>query len=95
MAPQHFSAAVDVQHVLQRQRLEIQPVAGVVVRADRLGVAVHHDRLEPGFAQRKRGVHAAVVELDPLADPVRTAAQNHDLAADRPAGSRRRSPYVE
>ena len=31
-------------------------------------------------AQGERGVHAAVVELDALADPVGAAAENHDLA---------------
>src|SRR5207249_11652198 len=42
-------------------------------------------RLEPVLAQRERGVDAAVVELDPLADPVRPRAEDHDL---RPAAPR-------
>ena len=34
----------DLEHVLERQRLEVEPVGGVVVGRDRLGVAVDHDR---------------------------------------------------
>ena len=71
----------DVQHVLERQRLEVQPVGGVVVGADRLRVAVDHDRLVAQVAQREAGMDAAVVELDALADAVRPAAQD-----DRPCG---------
>jgi hypothetical protein len=61
----------DVLHVLERQRLEVEPVAGVVVGGDGLRVAVHHHRLVSGLAQSEAGVHAAVVELDALADAVR------------------------
>ena len=71
----------DVQHVLERQRLEVQLVRRVVVGRDRLRVAVDHDRLVARLAQGERGVHAAVVELDPLADAVGTAAEDHDLLA--------------
>ena len=61
----------DLEHVLEGERLEVEPVAGVVVGGDRLRVAVDHDGLEPGLPQREAGVHAAVVELDALADAVR------------------------
>ncbi len=71
----------DLEHVLERQRFEIEAIRRVVVGRDRLRVAVDHDGLEPVFTQRQRGVHAAVVELDALADAVRTAAEDHDLAA--------------
>ena len=71
----------DLQHVLQRQRLEVQPVAGVVVGGDGLGVAVDHDGLEPVLAQCERRMHAAVVEFDALPDAVRPAAQHDDLLA--------------
>ena len=64
------------EHVLQRQRLEVQPVRGVVVGGDRLRVAVDHDRVAARRADGHRGVHAAVVELDALADPVRARAQD-------------------
>jgi hypothetical protein len=70
----------DLQHVLERQRLEIEAVGGVVVGRDGLRVAVDHDGLEAVLAQRERRVHAAVVELDALADAVGPAAQHHDLA---------------
>ena len=53
-------------------------VAGVVVGADGLGVRVDHDRLDAHLAQGEAGVAAAVVELDPLADAVRPAAEDHD-----------------
>ena len=69
------------QNVFERQRLEVQPVGGVVIGRDRLRVAVHHDRLESVFAQRKRSVAAAIVELDSLPDAVRAAAQDDDLGS--------------
>ncbi len=71
----------DVQHVLGGQRLEVQPVGGVVVGADRLGVAVDHDGLVALLAEGQGGVDAAVVELDALSDAVRAAAEDHDLLA--------------
>ena len=68
-----------LEHVLQGQRLEVQPAGGVVVGGDGLRVAVDHDRLVAGLGQRERGVHAGVVELDALPDPVRPAAQDDHL----------------
>ena len=73
----------DRRDVLERQRLEVETVDGVVVGRDRFGVAVDHDGLEPLFAQGEGGVTAAVVELDPLADAVRPAAEDHDLLPRR------------
>ena len=70
---------VDLEDVLEGQRLEVQPVGGVVVGRHRLGVAVDHHGLEPGLAQRGRGVHAAVVELDALTDAVRARAEDQHL----------------
>jgi hypothetical protein len=82
--PDQFAAraldVADLEHVLDRQGLEIQPVGGVVVGGDRLRIAVDHDRLHPELGEREGGVAAAVVELDPLPDPVRTAAQDDGLA---------------
>jgi hypothetical protein len=89
--------AQDLQHVLRRQRLEIEPVGGVVVGRDGLGVAVDHDRFVAGIGQREGGVAAAIVELDALADAVGTAAEDDDLLAcprpwpRRPARPRRAS----
>ena len=42
----------DLEHVLGRQRLEIEAVGRVVVGRHRLRVAVDHDRLEPGLVER-------------------------------------------
>ena len=66
----------DRGHVLERQRLEVQPVGGVVVGGDRLRVAVDHHRVAAQLAHGLGGVHAAVVELDPLADPVGARAED-------------------
>ena len=75
--------AQDLQHILRRQRLEIEAVRGVVVGRHGLGVAVDHDRLVAGVAQREGGVAAAIVELDALADAVRPAAEDDDFLARR------------
>ena len=78
----------DLEHVLERQRLEVQLVGDVEVGRDRLGVRVDHDRLVPLLAQRQRGAHAAVVELDALPDAVRPAAEDDDRLAGRSAAPR-------
>ena len=75
----------DLEHVLARERLEVQPVGRVVVGRHRLGVAVDHDRLVAVLAQRLHGVDAAVVELDALADAVGPAAEDDDLLLARRA----------
>ena len=69
----------DLQHVLGRQRLEIQAVGGVVVGRHRFRVAVDHDGFIAGVVQREAGMTAAIVEFDALADPVRPAAEDDDL----------------
>ena len=66
----------DLEHVLEGQRLEVEPVGGVVVGRDGLGVAVDHHGLVAGLGQRHRGVHARVVELDALPDPVGAGAED-------------------
>ena len=70
-----------VEHILEGEGLEVETVARVVVRRDRLGVAVDHDRLVAGVVKGEAGVHTAVVELDALADAVRPRAEDDDLAA--------------
>ena len=72
-------AVVDLHHVFERERFEVEAVGCIVVRRDRLRVRVHHDDLEAPLPQRERGVAAAVVELDALADAVGAAAEHHDL----------------
>ena len=72
---------VDLHDVLERERLEVQPIRRVVVRRDGLRVAVDHDGLVPGLGQGQRGVHARVVELDALTDPVGAGPEDDDLLA--------------
>src|SRR5690606_15975703 len=69
----------DLQPVLQGHRLEVQTIGGVIVGGNGFRVAVDHDGLVTVFAHGQRRVHAAVVELDTLADTVRAAAEYHDL----------------
>ena len=69
-----------VEHVFEGQRFEVEAIAGVVIGGHRLRVAVHHHRGQPFVLKGKGGVAAAVVELNALADPVGTAAQDHHLA---------------
>ncbi len=71
----------DLEHVLERHRLEVEAIRGVVVGRHGLWIAVDHDRLVAVLAHGEGSVDAAVVELDALADPVRAAAENHDLLA--------------
>ena len=80
---QRFFLAVDGEDVLKRQRFEVKFVGSVVVCRDGLGVAVDHDGFQTGVADSESGVHATVVELDALADAVRSAAQDHDLVLGR------------
>ena len=47
------------------------------------------------LARGEGGVHAAVVELDALADAVRAAAEDHDLALRRTARTSLSSSQVE
>eukprot|EP01136_Pigoraptor_vietnamica_P010232 Opistho-1_new@47646 len=76
----HFDGE-NFQHVFGRQRLEIEAVGRVIVGRHGFRVAVHHDRFIADLAQREAGMDAAIVELDPLPDPVRPAAQDYDLLA--------------
>ncbi len=76
----HLENAHDV---LEGEGLEVEAVRRVVVGRDRLGVAVDHDGLEPLLPEGEGGVAAAVVELDPLADAVGAAPEDHDLPAAR------------
>ena len=69
----------DVHHVLHRQRLEVEFVAGGVVRRNGLGVVVDDDRLVARGADRPDGVHRRVVELDALSDADRARTQHDDL----------------
>ncbi len=52
ITPSGCSTSITAEHVLERQRLEVQAVGGVVVGGDRLGVAVDHHRVAAGRAHR-------------------------------------------
>ena len=69
----------DVENVLPCKRLKVQPVGSIVICAHGFWIAVHHDGLIAVFLQSERRMDAAVIELDPLSDPVRAAAQHHDF----------------
>ena len=77
----------DVEHVLQRQRLEVEPVGRVEIGADRFGVVVDNDGLVARFPQRPHRMDRAVVELDALPDADGPGAQHQHLG---PCAARRR-----
>ncbi len=81
ITPIGCSRSHDLQHILQRQRLEVQLVGDVEVGGDRFGIRVDHDRLVSALAQRDHGAHAAVVELHALPDPIRAGAEDDDRLA--------------
>ena len=76
----------DIHDVLVGERLKVQAVGRVVVGRNSLGIAVDHDGLEAAGSQRVARVHAAVIELDTLANAVGTGAQNHGLGLVRRRG---------
>ena len=76
--PDWFLLFVDVQYVLERQRLKIKFVRSLVIGRDGLRIGVNHDRLISQLLEGKRSMDAAIIELDALANAIRTAAENHD-----------------
>ena len=72
-----------VLHILRRQRLKIQLVRDVEVRAHGLRIVVDDDRLIARFGKSPGGVDGAVVEFDSLPDADGAASQHqHLLRAD-------------
>ena len=69
----------DFQHVFQGDRLEVQPVGGVVVSGHGLRVAVDHDGFVAVFTHGQGRVNTAVVKLDALPDPVGATTNHYDL----------------
>ena len=69
----------DVQDVFFRQRLKVQPIGGIVIRAHGFRIAIHHDGLNAFVPQRHGCVHTAIVELDALSNSVGTSAQDDYL----------------
>src|SRR5439155_13939396 len=76
----------NVKDIFQRKRLEVKTVRGIVIGRYRFRIAVHHDRLVALFLQGKRCMATAIIELNPLPDPVRTASQDDDLLSIPRAG---------
>ena len=70
-----------IENVLQGERFEVEAVAGVVISGHRFRIAVHHHRGDPLILPCKGGMAAAVVEFDPLPDPVGSTTEDHHLAA--------------
>ena len=82
---ERFLQRHDLEHILQRQRLEIEGVGDVEVGGHRLRIRVHHHRAVAQLSEVQRRAHAAVVELDPLADAVGPAAEDdHGPVAHAP-----------
>ncbi len=75
-----------MDHVFFGQRFEIELVGSVVIRADGFRVTVDHDAFNAFFTKCKRGMDTTVIELNPLADSVGAAAQNHHLFLVRDPG---------
>ncbi len=74
---------VDLEHVFEGERLEVEAVGHVVIGGHGLRVAVDHDGVIV-LAKLLHGVHARVVELDALTDAVRAGAEDdHSLAFAR------------
>ena len=62
----------DLQHVLGRERLEIQAVSGVIVRGDGFGVVVDDDDVVAHGLERPHAVDGRIVKLDALPDADRS-----------------------
>ena len=68
----------DVEYSFERQLLEVEAIAGVVIGRDGLGIVIDHDGAVAGASQRIHCVDGAPVELDRGADPVGTPTQHHE-----------------
>src|SRR6267378_1371333 len=79
-------AALSGKHVLERKRLEVEAVAGIVVGRDRLRIAVDHDGFVAILAQRVAGVAAAIIKFNSLPDAVGTGTEDDDFLLRRGRG---------
>ena len=66
----------DFEHIFKRERLEVQPIAGVIVRRHCFRVAVDHDGFVAGFAQGQGRMNTRVVEFNALANAVGPTTQD-------------------
>ena len=67
----------DIQHPLQRQLIEVEPIRHIVVGADRLGVVIDHDGVVALLLDRLEGRDTTPVKLDRATDVVRSGTK-HD-----------------
>ena len=70
---------VDLKDILEGQRLKVETVCGVVVGGDGFRVAVDHDGLVANAGELEGRVNTGVVELNALADAVRTGTEDDHL----------------
>ena len=76
----------DVHDILVGERLKVKAVGRVVVGRNGLGIAVDHDGLKTAGRQCIARMHAAVIELNALANTVGAGAQDHRLGLVRRRG---------
>ena len=69
----------DIPDIFRRERLKIEPVSDVKICRDSLRIVVYDDRLISLFLEGPGRVHTTEIELDPLTDPDRAAAEDEDL----------------
>src|SRR5690606_24790988 len=70
----------DVINILHGEGIEVEPIRGGVIGADRLRVVVDDNGVNAHLPERLGGVNRTVVELDPLADADRTRTEDEDAA---------------
>ena len=77
----HTARGFEIHHVhyaLERQLVEVQTVAHIVVGRNGFGVVIDHNRLVAQLASRLDCIDRAPVELNRRADAVGTRAQHHN-----------------
>jgi hypothetical protein len=67
----------DIRNFFCRYRLEKQPVRRIVIRRDGLGIIVDYVSVDTQLSQRRHCVNRTVVELHPLPDSDRSAADDY------------------
>ena len=70
---------VHSEHVLERQRFKVEPIASIVIGRNCLRIAIDHDGFVAIIFERKSRVAAAVIEFNSLPDAIRARSQNDDL----------------
>ncbi len=77
--PEGFFLFHYVDHIFVGQGFKVEFVGCVIVCGHGFRIGIDHDGFHPFLFQRKRGMHAAVVKFNPLADAVGTASQDDHL----------------